>query len=403
MAISARPVLEPQRCMQKAAENYGLMACWRERIRSLEGSIKFAALAVWDSSTIVEEVKSHCRSDSTLRVAYFYFDFKIPEALEALYYGSKDGLQPPSKDGLVAALQSILGDSRETYIITDALDECSEREELLELIQDINGWEIGMIHVLVTSRKEWDIEVTLDPLVTCQIHVQSAQIHGDIQLHVHERLHSDPYLKKWPVKVKEEIEEALVGGAHGMFRWVVCQLDALRKCLKVDALRKALKSLPKTLGDTYARILLNIDGEYAQDALKILQWLVFHARPMRIEEVAEVIALDLESDPRFDTERRLPEPRDLLVICSSLVTLSSGTLEYSNCRLEETEELRLAHFSVKEYLISERIRAGPASDFSILEMPAHLSIAQACLAYLLQFDKPDSLTRDTCQKYPLAR
>lgn len=76
----------------------------------------------------------------------------------------------------------------------------------------------------------------------------------------------------------------------------MCQLDALRKYLKVDLLRKALKSLPKTLDDTYARIVLSIDEEYTQDALKVLQWLAFSARPVRIEEVAEVVAVDLECD-----------------------------------------------------------------------------------------------------------
>ena len=146
----------------------------------------------------------------------------------------------------------------------------------------------------------------------------------------------------------------------------MCQLDALRECLKIDTLRKALKSLPKTLDDTYTRILLSINEEYTQDALNVLQWLAFSARPVRIEEVAEVVAVDLECALQFDSERRLLELRDLLVICSSLVTISSATLEYSNGSLEETEELRLAHFSVKEYLISERIRAGSASKFSIL-------------------------------------
>jgi ankyrin repeat protein len=183
----------------------------------------------------------------------------------------------------------------------------------------------------------------------------------------------------------------------------VCQLDKLRKCLKVETLRKALKSLPKTLDDTYARILLSIDEDYMQDALKVLQWLSFSSRPLRIEEVAEVVAVDQGSDPQFDSERRLSEPHDLLIICSSLVTISSTTLELANGTLEETEELRLAHFSVKEYLLSERIRAGPASKFHILEIPAHLSIAQTCLAYLLQFNKPNSLTPNTSQEYPLTR
>jgi hypothetical protein len=192
------------------------------------------------SSTIVQDVMSHCQSDSTLRVAYFYFDFndgekqrhenlirslitqlstpsaKTPEALQALYSRNQDGQQQPSNDRLVATLQSILGDFPKTYIILDALDECTDREELLELIREISGWKMGKIHILATSRRERDIEEALEPLLTDQICIQSAQVNGDIQLHIRERLHNDPKLKKWPVKVKEEIEETLMDGACGM-------------------------------------------------------------------------------------------------------------------------------------------------------------------------------------------
>jgi hypothetical protein len=97
----------------------------------------------------------------------------------------------------------------------------------------------------------------------------------------------------------------------------VCQLDALRKCLTRGKLRKALKSLPKTLDDTYARILDNIDEEdNSKDAFKILQWLAYSARPLRIEEMVEVIAVGIEGSPLFDPKNRLPEPRDILIICS---------------------------------------------------------------------------------------
>ena len=165
----------------------------------------------------------------------------------------------------------------------------------------------------------------------------------------------------------------------------MCQLDALWRCLTRGKLRKALKSLPKTFEDTYTRILDDIGEENDKDAFKVLQWLTYSARPLRIEEVAEVTALDIEGDPRFDPEHRLREPRDLLTICSSLVTLVAS-------------ELRLAHFSVKEYLTSERIRVSSASKFSALEISAHLSIAETCLAYLLQFDKRDSLNCDMGQE-----
>src|SRR6266516_2691020 len=170
-------------------------------------------------------------------------------------------------------------------------------------------------------------------------------------------------------------------------------------CRHIKGLREALKALPETLDDTYDRILMSIDKNDSQDALRVLQWLVCSARPVRIKEVAEAIATDLDGQPRFNLERRLRDPRDVLEICSSLITVSSSTIKGQR---SEGEELRLAHFSVKEYLVSERIRTGPAAEYSIQEIYANGSIANSCLAYLLQFDKPNSLMVQTIKEFPLA-
>lgn len=137
-----------------------------------------------------------------------------PKALEALYAINQNGHQQPSRQGLVDTLKSILGLFPKTYIILDALDECTDREELLVLIEEINRW--GAVQILATSRKEKDIEEALHPLVTCQICIQDAQIDNDIKLYIRHRLQNDSKLKKWPLKVQREIEESLMAGANGM-------------------------------------------------------------------------------------------------------------------------------------------------------------------------------------------
>ena len=58
----------------------------------------------------------------------------------------------------------------------------------------------------------------------------------------------------------------------------MCQLDALRKCLKLDALRKALNSLPKTLDDTYSRILSDLHAWWSglEHLLEFLGLIMLH-------------------------------------------------------------------------------------------------------------------------------
>src|SRR3954452_24343820 len=105
------------------------------------------------------------------------------------------------------------------------------------------------------------------------------------------------------------------------FRWVVCQLAELRKCLKLPNVRKELTSLPKTLDATYARILSTVPQMYQREMQTLLMFLAFSERPMTIQEVAEATAVNLETQ-RFDPDERFASAYDLLEFCSSLVSLS---------------------------------------------------------------------------------
>lgn len=166
--------------------------------------------------------------------------------------------------------------------------------------------------------------------------------------------------------------------------------------------------MPKTLNETYARILSNIDEDYQQYALQILQWLAFSVRPLHLEEISEVVAIDVNDSPRFDPQRRLPDPRDVVEICSSLITVThrsdDAELDPECAGIPEVRGsfVILAHFSVKEYLISDIIRLGETVKYSLQEIDCHLSLAKDCLAYLLHFDNVSSLPSGVFTDYPLA-
>ncbi len=181
----------------------------------------------------------YCQSHGAFAMGYFYFDFsdpekqrhenlvrslivqfsarasKVPEALETLYSQNKDGQTQPSTDALIAVLEIIFQAFDQSFIIIDALDECSDRQELLSFINGIIDWKVGKLHILATSRKETDISEVLDPLITEQISIQNL-VNADIRLYVQERLRNDTKLKKWPDKIRMEIETTLMDGAHGM-------------------------------------------------------------------------------------------------------------------------------------------------------------------------------------------
>lgn len=136
-----------------------------------------------------------------------------------------------------------------------------------------------------------------------------------------------------------------------------------------------LRSLPKTLDETYERILFDINATYRQEAISALQWLTFSERPLTIQELAEAVLVDPQEDIPYDPDDRFPDPYDILKILSTLVT--TYETQYSDDTM-----IRLAHFSVKEYLTSERSKAGSAAQFSVTPIDAHHFLAKSCLLYM---------------------
>lgn len=166
----------------------------------------------------------------------------------------------------------------------------------------------------------------------------------------------------------------------------MCQLDALARCRNRATLRKSLATLPQTLDQTYDRILTAISEEDCEYAIRILQWLTFSARPLSVEEVAEVVAIDVARDPAFDRDEVLEDPLEALNICSSLVTVT--TTKAKRISSPPQRIIALAHYSVQEYLVSERIKLGQAKQFSMQDFDCHTTISKGCLMYLLQFQQP---------------
>ena len=192
------------------------------------------------TSTIIDDVIHHCHLIPALTVVYFYFDFNdiekqqyekmirslikqlsiqctsTPKALESHFSSCMNGERQPRISELLTTLQQMVQEFDEIFIILDALDECKDRQGLLDSVKEIAGWKLGKLHIAVTSRSEQDIKEVLEPLVTGQICIQNALVDADIYIHLHERLQNDPKLKAWPPKVQKEIKETLMNGAHGM-------------------------------------------------------------------------------------------------------------------------------------------------------------------------------------------
>ena len=131
-------------------------------------------------------------------------------------------------------------------------------------------------------------------------------------------------------------------------------------------------------------------------ARRLLQCLVAAIRPLRVEELAEVLAIDFndgEGIPKLNASWRWEDQeRALLTSCSSLIAIVDTY---------DSRVVQFSHFSVKEYLTSERLATSQdVSRYHITFKTAHTILAQACMSVLLQMDDHDE--RDDIEKAPLA-
>jgi hypothetical protein len=177
---------------------------------------------------------------------------------------------------------------------------------------------------------------------------------------------------------------------------VYCQLEVLRHCFP-SIVRRILEELPESLDETYERILREIRKPNQGHAHRLLQCLVAAVRPLQVKELAEVIAVDFNTEgiPKFNLGWRWEDQEEAVMsACSSLVMI---------VKHGDKLVVQFSHFSVKEFLTADRL-AEPIRDVSRYHIrleAAHTILAQACLGVLLQLD--DRIDRDSMESFPLAR
>ena len=136
--------------------------------------------------------------------------------LTELFARHQKGQNQPTVEDLQVLLRKSIEAVPHVYLFLDALDECTEHEELLDFLAQLYEWDIQGLHILVASRRERDIEEGLEDLTAQQIPVRKEAVDDDIRLYVRKRLQEDKKFKRWPPNVLEEIENSMMKKSNGM-------------------------------------------------------------------------------------------------------------------------------------------------------------------------------------------
>ncbi|KAF2827073.1 hypothetical protein CC86DRAFT_416916 [Ophiobolus disseminans] len=293
----------------------------------------------------------------------------FPNQLREIYH-KLSGKAPQIEELMVLFRQLVSEISRAAYIIIDGVDECLDRKTLLLAVQGLRQPLSGSSapKVILFSRPEYDIRQAL--LNEPTFAILPRHIEDSLETHVRIEIAKIPRLRYLTHSGREELTKTLILRADGMFRWVQCQLDVLKTIRTPHALQKALVTLPDGLNETYDRILTQIHASDQVYVIRALRWLTGTHRPLSVEELAEAIAID-PCKTQLDLEERLIDPEEVLDICGSLL------------RIEATRIVVLAHYSVKEYLLSDHLVShSKLALFSMVEQISTQHISTCLLTYM---------------------
>jgi ankyrin repeat domain-containing protein 50 len=193
-------------------------------------------------------VARHCETNQSSAFAYFFFDGKngqkgsqtveslirslirqfstayggVPAVLAKLYHSCHDGGAQPSEKSLQATLFLILEAFNDVYIVLDALDECTERKDVLKWIQQTTCWRKGKLHLLATSRPEEEIAKHLRLLDPDHVYIKQDLVSRDIERYINSILYDEDSFGQWGDEIKANIKNTVLKSARGMYALFQC-------------------------------------------------------------------------------------------------------------------------------------------------------------------------------------
>lgn len=226
-----------------------------------------------------------------------------------------------------------------TYIIIDALDECTTGlNRLLELVAQ-NSSAYPHVKWIVSSRNWPTIGETLNAATQktkLWLELNEASVTKAVSAFIHYKVQKLTEKKKYNNEIRHAVSQYLLSNAHGTFLWVALVCENLASVPKRNV-RKMIEEFPPGLDALYKRMLNQIiqsdDAELYQSLLSIITTVY---RPITLDELASYI--DLPKDVADDYESL----EEIIGLCGSFLTLRGRTIS-------------LVHQSAKDFLLREAV------------------------------------------------
>lgn len=167
-------------------------------------------------------------------------------------------------------------------------------------------------------------------------------------------------------ELQEEIADAIVTKAQGMFLWASLQLDEVVKGSNKTKIRKALQNMPESIYEVFQKTMSRISNDFAT---RTLLWLACAKKPLGFTAISHGLVMEV-----YDDEDGIEDEAMKDMVTDDIPTIEE--LVEACCGLVSTDgnkNLRFAHFSIREYFVENIAVFAPLTE---------QHIALSCLAYL---------------------
>ena len=379
---------------------------WRQAPRSsilwcsgIIGSGKSVLMA-----SVIQELRL---TDPTSPRAHFFCQYDQPMTLEyrtligaiarqlfdAVHYQAPETLRNCDSDSLaVYQLEGLIyglpARDAPYYILIDGLDDCLNRQvpiAVSRFLVSLVEQSAASFHIYLSSRQ--DLPRHLSQIIKPDLQIstkngnleQQAYIRGELARRVNQEELS------LPESSCRLIEEKLMADSQGMFLWVAFQIDAICELVTENDIVEVLDQLPKSLEETYNRVLRKLHEETKTGLRKkLFQFVVAAHRPLDLDELAEALSV-VPGKTEWDAAFIVGNIRKALLYGGSLLEVD-----------ELHRTVHFAHPTIRHHLLSAV--TDDLSDYQIMGEDADIRLGEACVTYLSFGKFETQLTRTTEQQ-----
>ncbi|GAA91823.1 hypothetical protein RIB2604_02113150 [Aspergillus luchuensis] len=263
-----------------------------------------------------------------------------------------------------------------TTLVLDAFDECdpASRGELLQLFKKLLSSSKRPVKLFIASRPDRDVQqqVRSHPNIEVQANDNQQDIEAYISQEMPRLIENNGAFRE----LREPVESTLSEKSQGMFQWTYLQLKQLERCVSSEAILECLQTLPRTLDDTYKKLLEEIEESHPHDrdlALRAFKWVLAAREPLPREALLDAIRINPDG-----TDAKLCasiSDEALLALCRNLLVIDS-----------ERDVWRVSHLSVAEFFELRK---------SWTTAVTNLLVGKACLLFMLS-----EAWNETTHKFP---